>query len=147
MSPSPIVYAAGVLLLTRAAPRQFLLMKHHDRWDLPKGHAEPGETAVQTALREMQEETGIDPAEVQLDPQFRHRSVYPVTYRKQPGKVFEKRLTIFLGWVEHPQTITCSEHAACQWMPWAPPHHIQVQAIDPLLAGVAAHLSASGFPA
>lgn len=141
MSQSSIVYAAGVLLLTRSAPRQFLLMKHSDRWDLPKGHAEPGETAVQTALREMQEETGIDPSAVSLDANFRHRSVYPVTYRKQPDKVFEKRLTIFLGWVEQPQTITCSEHAACQWMPWDPPHNIQAQAIDPLLRAVEQYLS------
>ncbi|QEG42927.1 bis(5'-nucleosyl)-tetraphosphatase [Roseimaritima ulvae] len=141
MAPSPIVYAAGVLLLTRSQPRQFLLMKHPDRWDLPKGHAEPGESAVQTAVREMQEETGIDPASVSLDPQFRHRSVYSVTYRKHPDQEFEKRLTIFLGWVDQPQAIACSEHAACEWMPWDPPHHIQAQAIDPLLAAVEAFLS------
>lgn len=29
-------------------------------WSLPKGHIEPGETAEQTAVREVAEETGID---------------------------------------------------------------------------------------
>ncbi|MGQ0839497.1 NUDIX hydrolase [Actinokineospora sp.] len=29
-------------------------------WSLPKGHIEPGETAAQTAVREVAEETGID---------------------------------------------------------------------------------------
>jgi 8-oxo-dGTP pyrophosphatase MutT (NUDIX family) len=29
-------------------------------WSLPKGHIEPGETASQTAIREVHEETGID---------------------------------------------------------------------------------------
>ena len=29
----------------------FLLMKHKDRYDLPKGHMEAGETEQQTALR------------------------------------------------------------------------------------------------
>lgn len=31
--------------------RSFLLMKHHDRYDLPKGHMESGENEHQTALR------------------------------------------------------------------------------------------------
>lgn len=30
------------------------------RWGLPKGHQEPGETLPQTALREVQEETGLE---------------------------------------------------------------------------------------
>jgi 8-oxo-dGTP pyrophosphatase MutT (NUDIX family) len=31
--------------------QSFLLMKHRDRYDLPKGHMEVGETEHQTALR------------------------------------------------------------------------------------------------
>ncbi|CAF5149180.1 unnamed protein product, partial [Rotaria magnacalcarata] len=31
--------------------QSFLLMKHKNRYDLPKGHMEPGETEQQTALR------------------------------------------------------------------------------------------------
>lgn len=30
------------------------------RWDLPKGKLEPGETALEAALRETEEETGLD---------------------------------------------------------------------------------------
>lgn len=36
-----------------------LLIKRNGRWDLPKGKVEPGETLVQAALREVEEETGI----------------------------------------------------------------------------------------
>ncbi|MEL7266668.1 MAG: NUDIX domain-containing protein, partial [Planctomycetota bacterium] len=43
----------------KSAPNAFLLMRHAKRWDLPKGHSDPGETLIQTALRETQEETGI----------------------------------------------------------------------------------------
>lgn len=38
-----------------------LLVKHNvGHWDFPKGHMENGETEVQTAIREVKEETNID---------------------------------------------------------------------------------------
>lgn len=36
-----------------------LLIRRNDRWDLPKGKVEVGETLLQAALREVEEETGI----------------------------------------------------------------------------------------
>ncbi len=40
--------------------QQFLLIQHRKgHWGFPKGHAEPGETAIATACREFEEETGI----------------------------------------------------------------------------------------
>jgi ADP-ribose pyrophosphatase YjhB (NUDIX family) len=45
------------------APRAALIARHDRRgrlvWSLPKGHVEPGETAEDAAVREVQEETGI----------------------------------------------------------------------------------------
>lgn len=38
-----------------------LLIRRNNRWDLPKGKVEDGETLLQAALREVQEETGITP--------------------------------------------------------------------------------------
>ncbi len=35
-----------------------------DRWTIPKGHIEPGESAPQTAKREIAEETGLENTEV-----------------------------------------------------------------------------------
>ncbi len=40
---------------------QFLLIQHHaGHWGFPKGHADPGESALQAACREFVEETGIE---------------------------------------------------------------------------------------
>lgn len=42
---------------------QFLLLRSWSHWDFPKGHMEDGETHLECALREFQEESGIDSAE------------------------------------------------------------------------------------
>lgn len=59
--------AGGIVISGLEGPRsgwEVALIGRLDRrgrllWSLPKGHIEPGETAQQTAIREVQEETGI----------------------------------------------------------------------------------------
>lgn len=63
---------------------EILLIKHVNsgHWSFPKGHVEGEETEVETAQREIMEETGID---VIIDPSFRETvSYYP---RKDTQKV------------------------------------------------------------
>lgn len=143
-NPLPKVAAAGILLMTVGSPKRFLLMRHPDRWDLPKGHAEPDETLRQTALRETEEETSIAAAEITLDPDFSFSLVYPVTYRRHEGQVFEKTVTYFIGCLQREFPIACSEHTGYQWFDWSPPHAIQAQTIDPLLAAVEKHFLRTG---
>lgn len=54
---------------------EILLIKHINsgHWSFPKGHVEAGETEVQTAHREILEETSID---VIIDPTFRETVTY-----------------------------------------------------------------------
>ncbi len=51
------VNAGGGLVSNRRG--DFLLISRNGFWDLPKGHQDPGEPIETTALREVQEETGI----------------------------------------------------------------------------------------
>ncbi|MGX8712573.1 MAG: NUDIX hydrolase [bacterium] len=51
------VRAAGGIVT--APDGSMLLIQRNGRWDLPKGKVEPGETLLQAALREVEEETGI----------------------------------------------------------------------------------------
>lgn len=46
-------------------------MKHANRYDLPKGHREKGETELENALRELKEETSIKPEDIQIVEGFR----------------------------------------------------------------------------
>ena len=42
--------SCGFLIMRGEPPREFLLMRHADRWDLPKGHVDPGETEMHLDL-------------------------------------------------------------------------------------------------
>ena len=54
---------------------EILLIKHINsgHWSFPKGHVEAGETEIETAKREVMEETAID---VMIDPTFRETVTY-----------------------------------------------------------------------
>ncbi len=56
------VNAAGGLVSNRRG--DFLLIKRNGLWDLPKGHQERGENIEETAVREVQEETGVKKLEL-----------------------------------------------------------------------------------
>ncbi|RLT43752.1 MAG: NUDIX hydrolase [Chloroflexi bacterium] len=65
-----------------------------NRWQLPKGRLEPGEEAVQAAIREVEEETGLRTVvEVFL------RTVeysYTDTYRRETPETVHKRVDFYL---------------------------------------------------
>src|SRR5579864_3602253 len=48
-----------------------LLYRRGNYWNFPKGHFEPGERSIDTALRELEEETGIKKSELRIVPNFR----------------------------------------------------------------------------
>jgi bis(5'-nucleosidyl)-tetraphosphatase len=131
-----VLKSCGVLLFRTEPKRSFLLMRHADRWDLPKGHVDPGETETQCALRELWEETGIEANAIRLDPQFRYTLELQVPWREAGGQLRDKQLVVFLAELTKPVEIKLTEHLGYQWFDWNPPHRIQEQTIDGLLAAV-----------
>jgi bis(5'-nucleosidyl)-tetraphosphatase len=131
----PTVKSCGVLIVRGEPVREFLLMKHKDRWDLPKGHVDAGETEIECALRELVEETGIEASDIELVPAFRFTHEYQVR-DKYSRELCDKTLVIFLARLVRDVPIVPTEHPDFAWFPWQPPHRIQSQTIDPLLAAV-----------
>ena len=125
--------ACGVLVVRGQPMSEFLLMRHRDRWDLPKGHVEPGESDRDCALRELAEETGIAASDIELCDAFCFTTNYEVKSRKT-GQLTPKTLLIFMARLVREVPITVTEHEGYQWFPWNPPHRIQSFTIDPLLA-------------
>jgi len=69
---------------------EILLIRHINsgHWSFPKGHIEAGETEIQTAVREIKEETSID---VMIDPTFRETVSY------SPKRDTQKIVVYFIG--------------------------------------------------
>lgn len=82
--------------------RRYLLIKNRrsSNWGFPKGHIERGETEVETAKREVLEETGIH---IDVLPDFVENSRYSIK-----GKI-EKSVAIFLATTRDTKTIIQKE--------------------------------------
>ncbi len=66
-----------------------LLVKHNaGHWDFPKGHVEEGETEIETAIREVKEETNID---IKIEKENRYISEY------SPKENVMKTVIYFIG--------------------------------------------------
>ena len=121
----------------------FLLLKHPTRWDLPKGHVDPGETNMECAIRELEEETGIQKQDLVIDPDFKYKQRYMVSSKRTKGKPKKKKLIIYAAKLRQPVELKLTEHEGFQWFDWTPPHYIQEKTIDPLLEAIYNHWQAS----
>ena len=86
--------SCGALVYRHEGERLMLLLlrhRHGGHWSFPKGHVEGSETEVETALREVREETGL---KIDLQSGFRHT----VEYYPKPG--VKKLVVYFLGQAE-----------------------------------------------
>jgi bis(5'-nucleosidyl)-tetraphosphatase len=134
---SPKIVSAGFLILRHTPAWSFLLLRHPTRWDIPKGHCDPGETELETAWRELSEETGLGPDQVTLIADFRWEHEYQVRLREFNNELRNKRLVVFLGTTQGEFPLNITEHQGYEWFLWPPTSPIQAQTIDPLLKAVA----------
>ena len=131
--------SCGFLIYRTSPSRSFLLMRHADRWDLPKGHVDPDETNLECAYRELEEETGIAASDVRLDEQFKFKHKYLVSGSRYDSGPLRKKLIIYLAELIRNVEIQVTEHAGYEWFDWNPPHDIQKRTINPLLKELAVH--------
>lgn len=140
------VKSCGVIVFRPWPCPEFLLLRHTSRFDLPKGHSRPGESDLDCALRELEEETGLGAQDIRLDRAFRCEQIYYPRYQSLGGQVVEKRLVMFLGHLLREREVRPSEHVGFLWVPWRPPHRIQERGIDPLLSALERHFERTGGP-
>ena len=100
----------AIVFYLKKEKEQILLIKHANsgHWSFPKGHVEANETEVETAVREIKEETGVDAI---IDTRFRE----VVTY--SPKKDVIKDVVYFFGISESYETCNQEEEVSdIKWM-------------------------------
>lgn len=115
----------SVLVVVHTPALEVLLLERADRpgfWQSVTGSQEEGETLVDTAVREMKEETGLDVApgaltnwnkqnEFEIFQRWRNRYAPGVTHNTE--HVFGLRLPGVVDVVLEPR-----EHLRYEWLPW-----------------------------
>jgi len=115
----------SVLVVIYTADGQVLLMERADApdfWQSVTGSQDAGETLVETAIREVREETGLDAAQFELLPwdienryeiyeRWRHRYAPGVTHNTE--HVFGLKLPVPL-----PVVLAPREHLRYLWLSW-----------------------------
>jgi bis(5'-nucleosidyl)-tetraphosphatase len=106
--------SAGVVIYAPQHPNrpEYLIIRHaNGHWDLPKGHVDPGETHLQTALRELHEETGLTAT---IDTHFTYTTEYDFVTRD--GKQAHKKVYWFVGKATSQNVVLSHEHTEFAWL-------------------------------
>jgi 8-oxo-dGTP pyrophosphatase MutT (NUDIX family) len=134
-------FSAGAVLV-RSVPSgwRYLLLRVYRTWDFPKGGLEPGEAPLQAAMREVEEETGLN------DLEFRWGDVYCDTAPYSAGKVARYFLAVSPGQAVHlpinPE-LGRAEHHEFRWVSYADAQRLLPPRLQPVLAWAQELLAAS----
>ena len=128
----PRRFSAGAVLV-RPVPTgwRYLLLRVYRTWDFPKGGLEPGETPLQGAIREVEEETGL------TDLEFRWGDVYCDTEPYSAGKVARYFLAASLAQEVHlpvSPELGRPEHHEFRWVEHADAQRLLPPRLQPVLA-------------
>jgi len=115
--------AGGVLVRTIRGRTMVAAIRPRGKqrvWALPKGHIDDGESAAETALREVREETGVEGRLVEKLGDIRY--VYTANWEERKGERIFKVVSFFLlragrgriGAIEEEMRI---EVAEARWLP------------------------------
>lgn len=107
--------SAGIVVYhTSDHKTEYLLLQYAaGHWDFAKGKLEEGETKLQAAKRELQEETGL--TDVDIVPGFEETLAY--IFKDFRGRPIEKTVTFFVGSIAQKKEITLSrEHQGYTWL-------------------------------
>lgn len=104
--------AGAVLFFGNASSREYLILHYPSgHWDFPKGNIEPDETIMQTARREVKEETGI--GEINFRDGFEKRIEY---YYRRDGQMVHKVVMFLLAESKSRDVKISFEHEGFTWL-------------------------------
>lgn len=114
------LHGAGFVLRRRNSKNKdvYLILKSKwgGHWSLPKGHANSKESPFECALRETNEETGISPEQIQIEPIDPVDVSYKLNQKTKKVQDGIKRVRIYFGYLkEKPDVRLSREHTQFRW--------------------------------
>jgi 8-oxo-dGTP pyrophosphatase MutT (NUDIX family) len=137
--------AGAVVYWEGPGRREYLLLRYGPGyWGFPKGHVEKGETDLQAAYREVEEETGISKTKLRLIDGFRVRTAYK--FRR--GKTLVDKVVDYFLLASATKDVTISsEHTAFAWLGYDEAlKQVSFDASQQLLRDAEAFIAAEGLP-
>lgn len=112
----PVHRSAGIILyrMENEEPKFLLLKDGFGNWDFPKGGLDKGESGLDAAKRETQEETGIK--NFKIVPGFKETLKYFIKWASPTGKAEPKFVVYFLGKTKSANVKLSWEHKAFTWL-------------------------------
>ncbi|MCX8197320.1 MAG: NUDIX domain-containing protein [Candidatus Micrarchaeota archaeon] len=107
--------SCGAVVFFEEEGRRLYLVLHYEEghWDLPKGHTEEGESELETAKREIEEETGLQNLEFYEG--FRKTISY---FYVRKGEKIPKEVVFFLAKASQKEITLSDEHKGYAWLPF-----------------------------
>lgn len=108
-------FVAGFVIYRRTheGVKFLLLYRRGSYWNFPKGHFEVGETSLEAALREVEEETGIRKSELRMINGFR---AYEKFYFQRGEEKIHDTVTLYLAETHKAEVrISPREHSGFGW--------------------------------
>src|ERR1700722_9291346 len=113
--PAKKQVVAGFVIYRRTPDgiKYLLLYRRGAYWNFPKGHFKPGERSIDTALRELEEETGLKKTDLRILPNFRAYERFQFKVGNQ--KIFDT-VILFLAETKKAEIkIEPREHSGYAW--------------------------------
>ncbi len=114
--------SVGIVLIKRETDIRFLILyrkanaNFKEAWEFPKGIVDKSETEMQTAVRELGEETGLLAKDIKFLPEFHDKISY--FFRNQSQELVKKEVSFVLAQTNKSEIRLSSEHDAYRWAPY-----------------------------
>lgn len=140
----PAKLSAGVIIARSFDDAwRYLVLRVYNYWDFPKGEVEPGEDPIDTAVREVREETTLEDLRFRWGREFRETPPY------RGGKIARYYLAESRsGDVDLPvsEELGRPEHDEFRWMGYESARELLAERVRPILDWAEERVAASEHP-